>query len=461
MDRRAFLKEACLGPLITSYGLAGTHIIASARTGTGGKGGLSVGIEVAGDWRIRVLPGSVNQSLVRITEPTILSVLPSELLHVVDEKYAELPLFQANAAPWGKGEKLRQLVTFETTAADALVPESVVVKSGPGNASKYVLGKDYALDGRWATLGRLPDGIPAEQPVWVDYTCGWSRIDTVVVTRQGEVSLRKGTPHNATPHSPTLAAGDTALANLWIPARLPRLTAENLYPVLEPVYPKPRRKGPPPAASLLPKTWAKLQNGQPLHILAWGDSVTAGGQASDAAHQYQSRFITLLRAKFPRADLRLTTAGWGGRNSDSFLNEPPGAPFNFDHAVLEPRPDLIVMEFVNDAGMTPEVVEAKYSSLQKRFQEIGAEWAILTPHFVRPDWMGAASGRVEVDPRPYVAGVRQFTAKHGVALADASLRWGHLLREGIPYVTLLSNSINHPDDRGHELFAQALMELFQ
>src|SRR6185436_18314399 len=115
-------------------------------------------------------------------------------------------------------------------------------------------------------------------------------------------------------------------------------------------------------------------------------------------------------------------------------------------------------EFVNDAYMTPEVVETKYSALLKRFQEIGAEWIILTPHFVRPDWMGAATVRVETDPRPYVAGVRQFTAKHNVALADASLRWGHLLKEGIPYTTLLSNSINHPDDRGHELFAQALIE---
>ena len=65
------------------------------------------------------------------------------------------------------------------------------------------------------------------------------------------------------------------------------------------------------------------------------------------------------------------------------------------------------------------------------------------------------------DPRPYVAGVRQFTGKHRIALADASLRWGHLWKEGIPYITLLSNSINHPDDRGHELFAQALIELFR
>lgn len=169
----------------------------------------------------------------------------------------------------------------------------------------------------------------------------------------------------------------------------------------------------------------------------------------------------MLRKQFPGSEITLTTAAWGGRNTDSFLNEPPESKYNFDRAVIKPHPDLIVMEFVNDAYMNPEMVEQKYSALLSRFQPIGAEWIILTPHYVRPDWMAAPSVRVETDPRPYVAGVRAFAAKHHVALADASLRWGHLLKEGIPYTTLLSNSINHPDDRGHRMFALSLIELFR
>ena len=47
-----------------------------------------------------------------------------------------------------------------------------------------------------------------------------------------------------------------------------------------------------------------------------------------------------------------------------------------------------------------------------------------------------------------------------MALADASRRYGRLWRQGIPYSTLLLNSINHPDARGMKLFADALMELF-
>ena len=47
-----------------------------------------------------------------------------------------------------------------------------------------------------------------------------------------------------------------------------------------------------------------------------------------------------------------------------------------------------------------------------------------------------------------------------LALADASLRYGRLWRQGIPYSTLMLNSINHPDARGMRLFAESLITLF-
>jgi hypothetical protein len=129
--------------------------------------------------------------------------------------------------------------------------------------------------------------------------------------------------------------------------------------------------------------------------------------------------------------------------------------------VLGVKPDLIISEFVNDASLQPAQVEERYAKLLADFKAIGAEWIILTPHYVRPDWMGLTSEReIDNDPRPYVEGLRQFAAKHDVALADASLRWGRLWRQGIPYNTLLVNAINHPNARGMRIFADSLMALF-
>ena len=419
-------------------------------------------VRVIGGWQIEVSSGIVKtgKNRIKITKPQHLAVANPDIVTIINERYDSVPSYDQNAAPWTRGYQLRGLTTIETTAADCLVPESVVIKSVEGDII-YKSGVDYGLEPRWATFGRLPDGaIPVNGSVLVDYTYGRSHLDSIVVDKHGIVSLIQGTPHTATPMPPNIGADSVVIANVWVPSRLTALTDDNLYPILEPKYPEPKNTGIPSAARLLPKTWAKLCSGKSVQIIAWGDSVTAGGQASDAAHQYQNQFAALLQKRFPKASIQLTTVAWGGRASESFLNEPKGSAYNFEEKIVQPRPDLIIMEFVNDAYLTPEQIETRYSALKKRFDEIGAEWIILTPHFVRPDWMGQTTVRVEKDPRIYTSAVREFCTKHGVALADAALRWGHLLKEGIPYTTLLSNSINHPDDRGHEIFAKALMELF-
>ena len=59
-----------------------------------------------------------------------------------------------------------------------------------------------------------------------------------------------------------------------------------------------------------------------------------------------------------------------------------------------------------------------------------------------------------------MAGLREFAEKHNVALGDASSRYGRLWRQGIPYLTLMENNINHPNEFGHSLFADSLMALF-
>ena len=108
--------------------------------------------------------------------------------------------------------------------------------------------------------------------------------------------------------------------------------------------------------------------------------------------------------------------------------------------------------------MTPAMVEETYSDILQRLN--GAEVILITPHFTMWKMMGF-QGMREVEKRPYVLALREFSDKHGVALADASARWEHLWKEGLPYLTLLDNTINHPDDRGHRLFAEELWKCFK
>lgn len=412
--------------------------------------------EVAGEWAVRVGPGE------RVPQPVVVRVAPAVAVTVRDQAMDRLPLFAPKASGWQRGARLPGVTTQETSARGLLVPDSVRVKAARGDGALLQRGVDYELDAEWGCLGRLDGGkLTAQSVVWVDYQHGLGRIDTLVLDARGQVALKAGEPHIAVPRPPALAADETPLANLWVPGRLAALTAANLLPITETAYPEAPPAKPSVAERVLPKTLAKLRAGERLRLLAWGDSVTQAGFLGKPEHRWQDQFVARLQARFPQARIELVHLGWGGRNTGSFLAERPGSPFNYREKVLGAKPDLIVSEFVNDAGLNPAAVEARYGKLLVDFQEIGAEWAILTPHYVRPDWMGLRSERdCDDDPRPYVAGLRAFADKHPVALADAARRWGRLWRQGIPYTTLLLNAINHPDERGMKLFADALMVLF-
>ena len=226
----------------------------------------------------------------------------------------------------GKGAKLRGVTTQETTAKGYLDPERVLVAAAPGGQA-FECGSDYAIDLEWGTFGRLAGGrIGEQQPVYVSYRHGVGRIDSIII-HHGLVTLRTGTPCLNVPEPPAVKAGEKVVANIWVPGRLPRLSADNIFPLLETTYPEPAQSSPTPAERCLPNTLRKLRAGEPVKILAWGDSVTESSylpQRETAC--WQAQFIARLRRRFPAAEIELLELGWGGRNTESFLNEPPGSP---------------------------------------------------------------------------------------------------------------------------------------
>jgi lysophospholipase L1-like esterase len=423
-------------------------------------------LRVTGDWQIQATvqfnQAKPGEGAKTVTET--LAVSPAALLTIQGERHAWLPLFNPQAGGWSKGPALQGVKAQECATLHLLDPQSLTLRTGPEAAAPLLeLGKDYAADLAWGTFGRLPGGrIQEGQTVFASYRHGELRIDSVILTPEGRILLRQGEPRSAAPMQPPLKNGERRLANIWLPGRVSKLSADHLFPISETAYPEPPPEHPAAAEKYLPKAMQKLRDGSPLRILAWGDSVTVGSYLPDPAHErWQEQFVARLRQRFPAARIELLTEAWGGRNTGSYLSEPPGSAHNYQQKVLDTKPDLIVSEFVNDAGLTPDQVETRYGKLLADFKRIGAEWIILTPHYVRPDWMGLTKERdIDDDPRPYVKGLRRFAARYQVALADAALRCGRLWRQGIPYSALMLNSINHPDARGMSLFADSLMALF-
>ena len=387
---------------------------------------------------------------------------------IYESKNEEVVLkdYNPNTAGWIRGTVPQGIRTQETTSRFMLQAETMKVTSSPNaDAVVYENGKDYQLTPDWGTVGRLPEGrIQPNQKVYLNYKYAKRRLDSIVLDANGKIVFRHGTPHPATPEQPQLAQGEIRLANVWMDGNVAKLDNDvNIYPLSEQAYPELPPQSPCVAERLTPKTYAKLVNGEKVRILAWGDSVTVGTFVPDPSTQrWQTQVLNRLRKQFPKADIVMETEAWGGRNTNTYFAVPAGQPHNYKETVLDKRPDLIISEFVNDGGFTRDMTYKNYSRIRDDFKAIGAEWIILTPHYVRPDWMGLNSEKnVDDDPRVYVKSLREFAAENDIALADASLRYGRLWRRGIPASSLMMNTINHPNAFGMSLFADAILALFR
>lgn len=382
-------------------------------------------------------------------------VAPAPIVPVVGESTRLSP-----DAPhaWARGTRLRQLQTLGpghgTPAHGAVVAESVVVRH---NGRVLTKGQDYLLDPAWGSIGIGPKpSVTTDDTVTVDYSYSLRRIDSKIQTTDGRTTTRPGEPHLTAPVQPPLDPGEVRLSNLFVDYHGDGTNAE-VFPVDESAERAPTRTTP----GRIPKTLAKIRSGKPVKIVCWGDSVTAGGDASSPSARYQAVLEKRLRAKFPDANIDVETVAGGGSHSRQWLwpDRFAGRPGCDFERIAAARPDLVTIEFVNDASLSPQQVDEVYGEILTRLEALKSEVILITPHFTMPTMMGFRSLR-EPECRPYVLALRDFADRRGLALADASARWEHLHREGIPYVTLLLNGINHPDDRGHVLFADELIRCF-
>ncbi|MEI6501537.1 MAG: GDSL-type esterase/lipase family protein, partial [Armatimonadota bacterium] len=336
----------------------------------------------------------------------------------------------------------------------ALIPDSLVLKAEKGPAGRrFVEGQDWRADKQWGRVGRLPGGeITADTDVFIDYDYSLQRLDMIEVRSDGQVALRSGAENLTIPAAAGADQMARPLCNLYLPAGCRELTPDSVYPI-GPPYPAASDEEITHNASLIPNTLAKLEKGGDFTLLFWGDSVTCGGTASAPEHAFPLAFTTWLRGKYPQARVHYVNAGTGGWNTDGKL------PL-IQEQVLDHKPDLVVIEFVNDMGMDREHIFKNYTEALTKLRAIGAEVIILTPHFTRPDWMGEGNNMRTPETRAAVGFMKEFAAENKVGLADASRRWEHLWIEGQPYLTWLNNAINHPDDRGHWLFVEELQKFF-
>ena len=200
--------------------------------------------------------------------------------------------------------------------------------------------------------------------------------------------------------------------------------------------------------TLLPKTKATLVAGGTLHIVAFGDSITAGGDATLLELRFQQRYAAYLRDLYPNATITLENGATGGDSTHTGL-------MRLEEKVLTRNPDLVLIGFgMNDHnvnGVSLETFEANLISIVDQIREkTGAECLMYSTFPPNDDWMHS-SHRMEL----YAAATKRAAFKTNVAYADVYTPWMHILERKDPS-SLLGNNINHPNDFGHGLYFEAL-----
>ncbi len=204
-------------------------------------------------------------------------------------------------------------------------------------------------------------------------------------------------------------------------------------------------------AHLLPLTRARLHSGQPVKLVAFGDSITAGGDATRPELIFWQRWAESLRRKYPRAAITAVKGATGGDSTVQGLQR-------LESKVLDEHPDLVLVAFgMNDhnkGGVPPDAFVRNLEEIVARIRAAGkAEVVLLSTFPPNPNWK-FGSHRME----EYAAATEQAAKATHCAYVDIYRNWQLIAARKKPE-DLLGNNINHPNDFGHWLYFRVLCEL--
>ena len=209
---------------------------------------------------------------------------------------------------------------------------------------------------------------------------------------------------------------------------------------------------PPFYGGALPRTLARLRARGPLTIAVTGDSISEGFNASG--------FAGVPPFQPPYADL--VVAGLADRyGSPIALHNLAAAGWTSDHGAADAErvgavdPDLVIVAYgMNDAGYAePGDFSANIAGLidDVRRSASAAEFVLVAPMLPNPEWHYPVMERFEA----YRDALEQLCTE-GIVLADVTTLWKALLaRKSVHDLT--GNGINHPNDFGHQVYAEVVL----
>ncbi|MFZ2162450.1 MAG: GDSL-type esterase/lipase family protein [Sideroxyarcus sp.] len=196
---------------------------------------------------------------------------------------------------------------------------------------------------------------------------------------------------------------------------------------------------------------AKLAAGGPFRIVSFGDSITAGREASTPDLGFRALYRNHLQSLFPGSTIVLEDVSLPGYTSKLAIA-------SWNATVGTTSPDLVLLGWgMNDhslGGDTPEQFKQNLITLVGMIRDQKHAEVILFSAFPPNEEWHYGTHRMNL----YAEATRQAAAESSCAYVNVFETWGMVLqRKDQP--SLLGNNINHPNDFGHWMYLQAFTAL--
>ena len=207
----------------------------------------------------------------------------------------------------------------------------------------------------------------------------------------------------------------------------------------------------PPQTRFLSSTLAKLEAGKTVKIVAFGDSITAGGDASKPELVFWRLWAQDLVRNHPRASISTVNGATGGDTTVQGLER-------LQAKVLDQKPDLVLIGFgMNDHNVggvpIPQFEQNLKQMIARVRNEAGAEVILFSTFPPNPKWAFGSHHMAD-----YALATGRVAQETGCAYADVFNNWQTVAARKKPE-DLLGNNINHPNDFGHWIYFRVFQEL--
>lgn len=223
---------------------------------------------------------------------------------------------------------------------------------------------------------------------------------------------------------------------------------------------------------------------RPVTIGFLGDSVTNGcfevlpattdnGESGfdvvfDPESGYPALVRNMLLTLYPMAQINLINAGISGDSA-------PGGLARMERDLLPYHPDITVVCYgLNDCGAGADGITRYHDALIgiiRKLRETGSEIILMTPQPIcarvhtqlHGDQLRAMAKNLVQNFESgvfdrYMQAARAAAEEEAIPLCDVYAKWMNLYQNGVDITDLLSNYLNHPTRKMHNLFAYSLVE---